>query len=256
MLDGIREHEIKYVNGIWTRRIGSIYLPDGPSFDYTYDDPSRWTDQLTKYIADTKEFWLRHYQPKEPDVIIDVGAGRGEDTFTFSRAVGEAGRVIAIEAHPLSFAMLKNFCRLNHLTNVIPLHLALMDKAGTVHILEGPSTWQENAVHFHGDSGVPVPADTLDAVCDRLGIDQVDFLKMNIEGAERFALRGIERVITKIGQICVACHDFRADLGHGEQFRTRNFVEQFLTGQGFTVVSRPDDPRDYVRDHLFGLRDA
>jgi hypothetical protein len=37
-------------------------------------------------------------------------------------------------------------------------------------------------------------------------------------------------------------------------FNTRAFVEQFLIEHGFKPASRPDDPRDYVRDHIFGLR--
>ncbi|HEY2460768.1 MAG TPA: FkbM family methyltransferase, partial [Candidatus Acidoferrum sp.] len=85
-------------------------------------------------------------------------------------------------------------------------------------------------------------------------INQIDFLKMNIEGAERFALPGMESMIAHIRHICVACHDFRSNLGHGENFRTRAFVEEFLSNHGFTIVSRRDDPRDYVRDHVFGLR--
>jgi hypothetical protein len=43
-------------------------------------------------------------------------------------------------------------------------------------------------------------------------------------------------------------------MGHGEHFRTRNFVEQFLAEHGFRVASREEDPRDWVRDHIFGLR--
>ncbi|MFI5096536.1 MAG: FkbM family methyltransferase [Candidatus Acidiferrales bacterium] len=210
---------------------------------------------MDAYVSDAKDFWLQHYSPREGDVIVDVGAGRGEDTLTFSRAVGRTGRVIAIEAHPLSFAFLKSFCRLNRLANVTSLHLALMDKPGTVRIAESESSWMENAIECgEGSSGVPVQAVTFDSVCKEQGLKDIAFLKMNIEGAERYALPGMEPVLPRIRQICVACHDFRADMGHGEQFRTRAFVEQFLTAHGFRVASRWDDPRDYVRDHVFGLR--
>ena len=99
----------------------------------------------------------------------------------------------------------------------------------------------------------PVRADTLDAICRAEDLEEVDFLKMNIEGAERFALLGAESIIQRTKSICVACHDFRADYGEGEEFRTREFVKQFLIEHGFKVTTRQDDPRDYVRDHLFGL---
>jgi tRNA G46 methylase TrmB len=74
--------------------------------------------------------------PQRGDVVIDVGAGRGEDTLTFSRAVGRTGRVIAIEAHPLSFKILQRFCLLNELSNVTLLPFVLLDKPGTVRLVE------------------------------------------------------------------------------------------------------------------------
>jgi FkbM family methyltransferase len=247
--------EIKYKDGLWTRRVGSDFFPDSLRFEYSYADFDSWKRQMERYAFDTKEYWLQHYRPKEGDVIIDVGAGRGEDTVTFSRAIGETGRVIAIEAHPLSFAILRNFCRLNRLTNVTPLHLALMDKPGTVRIAESESSWLENAVEYgEGSSEVQVQAGTLNDVCEQNGLKDIAFLKMNIEGAECYALLGMEPVIPRIRQICVACHDFRCDRGDGEQFRTRAFVEQFLIERGFTLASRPDDARVGIRDHVFGLR--
>ena len=130
-----------------------------------------------------------------------------------------------------------------------------MDKPGTVRIVESESSWLENAIECgEGSSGVQVQAGTLKEIYEEYGIKDIAFLKMNIEGAERDALPGMEPVIQQIRQICVACHDFRSDRGDGEQFRTRAFVEQFLTAHGFTIASRPDDPRIGIRDHIFGLR--
>lgn len=247
--------DIDYIDGMWTRRVGLDFFPDGPRFDYTYADFESWKRQMEVYSSDTREYWLQHYRPEEGDVIVDVGAGRGEDTVAFSRGVGKTGRVIAIEAHPLSFAILKQFCALNQLANVTPLHVALMDKLGTVHVVESESSWMENIVTSDQDSsGVTVQARTLDDLCSKEGIRDIAFLKMNIEGAERSALLGMQTIMPRIRQICVACHDFRADNGQGDHFRTRSFVEQFLTEHGFTLASRSDDVRDYVRDHVFGLR--
>jgi FkbM family methyltransferase len=255
----LAEHDIRvaYIDGLWTRRVGPYFIPDGLKFDYLHSEFSTWKQQVEKYAKDTAEYWLRHYRPQEGDVIVDVGAGRGEDTLTFSRAVGEGGRVVAIEAHPLSFAVLENFCRLNRLSNVRAMHLALMNEPGVVRIAESESSWMENAIVVDDRlSGTQVRAYTLNEVYREQGLKKIDFLKMNIEGAERFALLGMESVMRHIDQICVACHDFRSNLGHGENFRTRAFVERFLTDHGFTLASRPDDPRDYVRDHVFGFRNA
>jgi FkbM family methyltransferase len=252
-----RDIEIKYIDGFWTRRVGHEFILDGPKYEYVFADLAAWRDPLEPYVADTKEYWLQHYAPQEGDVIVDVGAGRGEDTLTFSRAVGSTGRVIAIEAHPQSFAMLKSFCRLNKLSNVTTVNVALMDKPGSVKMAEPRSSWQENAITTDEKiSGVVVPAVTLDDLCLRHHIKNIAFLKMNIEGAERQALMGMRVTMQSIRQICIACHDFRAELGHGNEFRTRSFVEQALKQCGFTILSRQDDDRAYVRDHVFGLRAA
>lgn len=246
---------IAYDHGRWTRRIGAQLIPDGPQFYYSHQDFRKWKEQAEQYASETRDYWLRFYEPKEGDTIIDVGAGHGEDTFTFSRLVGKTGRVIAIEAHPLSFKALKNFCRLNHLDNVTPVHLALMDKPGEVRIIESEA-WTENRVTSNGEpaSSLTAPGGTLDVLCRDLAIQEISFLKMNIEGAEHFALVGAEETMPRMRHICVACHDFRADRGDGEQLRTRALVERVLTQAGFALCFRSDDKRDYVRDQVFGAR--
>lgn len=246
---------IVYINGMWTHRIGRHVFPDSRTFNYTSSSFLRWSRQWESHIADTADFWLRHYSPKEGDVVIDVGAGRGEDLISFSNSVGKTGRVLAIEADPESFTALSNFCQLNHLYNVTAIQAALMDKAGMVYITKSVSSWMENSISFAKEaSGTSVQAKTLDAIFENEGLRNIAFLKMNIEGAERFALVGMESTIGRVSQICVACHDFRGDRGEGDHFRTRAFVERFLTDRGFVLFSRREDPRDYVRDHVFGLK--
>jgi FkbM family methyltransferase len=248
------DFEVAYIDGLWTHRIGPQFFPDSAQFAYAGMDRSSWKGQTARQLADTQDFWLQYYKPKEGDVIVDVGAGRGEDTFSFSRGVGKTGKVFAIEAHPMSFSILTSFCRLNGLSNVTCLHTALMDKSGSVKIVESQS-WQENAVQEdQAGPGIQVPATTLDNICQNEEVSKINFLKMNIEGCERQALVGMKTAISRVDQICVACHDFRADLGHGEEFRTKAFVREFLESRGFRIASRSEDSRDYVRDHIFGLR--
>lgn len=243
-----------FYDGLWTHRVGGYYFPDGKDFVAYPHVFRKWPKQAEKYISNAEEMWFQHYQPREGDIVIDIGAGHGEDTLAFSKTVGKTGRVIAVEAHPVSYEILNRFCRLNKLSNTKPLQFALMDKPGTV-IMDEADIWEGNAVdQTRTTKGVTIPAKTLDDICRAEKIHDIDFLKMNIEGAECSALLGMSSMIHHIRTLCVACHDFRADMGHGEQFRTRTFVEKFLVENGFKVVSRPEDPRSYVRDHLFGIR--
>ena len=81
----------------------------------------------------------------------------------------------------------------------------MTNEAGTVSIVES-DTWSENAVQQrdvpHGDirPEAQVRADTLDAVCAAEGIAEITFLKMNIEGAERQALPGMDNTIGRVRQ--------------------------------------------------------
>jgi FkbM family methyltransferase len=241
-------------DGMWIRRVGPHYFPDPDLFTAEEKRWRRWPALAEKYVADADDYWFYRYKPKPGDVIVDVGAGRGEDVFAFSRAVGPEGRVWAIEPHPVSFDALRRFCSLNGLQNVATLNYACVSEPGDLHIETLPA-WESNYVRPGEPSGTShaVQGVRLDELCDREGIGHVDFLKMNIEGAERDALPGAAGLLERVGAVCIAAHDFRADRGEGEQFRTLAFVREFLTAAGFATETR-DDPRYYVPFHVHGTK--
>lgn len=239
-----------WYDGLWWHRSGSYRFPDGPRFRYFRDHFLRRREQAETMIRDAHEYWYHGGCPRRGETVIDVGAGRGEDVLAFSNTVGPEGRVLAIEAHPVTFALLKRFCIDNRLDNAVPIQMATLDGPGTV-TMGDADEWTENTV---GRAGYMVPADTLDAICRREAPGPIGLLKMNIEGAESPALRGAVEVLARTRLVAVACHDFRADRGHGETYRTRRDVQAFLASQGFTVTARASDSRDWVRDHVFGVR--
>ena len=96
-------------------------------------------------------------------------------------------------------------------------------------------------------------AHSLDEICKIHGLEHISFLKINIEGAERLAIGGMKYMIRRTNQVCIACHDFRAASGDGDEFRTRDAVIGFLRESGFTILTRDGDPRSYVRDHIHGI---
>ena len=201
-----------------------------------------------------EDFWYHLYKPQRGDVIVDVGAGRGEDVVFFSRDVGRRGRVIAFEPHPRTFAALTNVYK--RLNNVTCFSSACMDRSGEFQI-ETLKNWESNFVFEGGKTGTSHRIDgaSLDTVWRANTLPtKIAFLKMNIEGAERLALPGCGRVLQHTRHVCIAAHDFRADRGEGEHFRTLGFVKAFLREQGFKLVTRDNDPRPYVRHHVHGRR--
>jgi FkbM family methyltransferase len=240
---------------LWIHRVNSTFFPDDRKFCYYGSSFKAWAELPAGYFKDAEDYYLRHYQPRRGDVVFDIGAGRGEDTIAFSRAVGSTGRVVAIEAHPATYELLETFCRLNNLENTSLLNLAVMDKQGEISMVEADD-WRANAVAADDAPGnIKVAARTIDQICNELlDVKHIDFLKMNIEGAERYALVGMESMIGSTKALCIACHDFLADRGLDEHYRTKHFVEEFLVNQGFRIVSYPEDPRDFVRCHVFAFR--
>jgi FkbM family methyltransferase len=183
------------------------------------------------------------------DAVLDVGAGIGEELFLFSELVGPRGTVIAIEAHPRTYALLAQNCRRNQLANVVTLNVAVGDCDGTARISDG----EESTTRAVGATGIEVPATTLATVLREYAVVDVALLKMNIEGAEAGALRGLGAAVRSVRRAAVSCHDFLADAGaRGDDARTRSQVEAFWRDAGFRVASRPGRAGEpWIRDYVY-----
>jgi FkbM family methyltransferase len=203
--------------------------------------------------AEAREIFLHDYTPRPGDVVFDVGAGIGAETLLFSRLVGPAGRVVSIEAHPRTYGRLVDLCRANGLANVTPLQLAVSDHDGAAVISDAAHHARNTTVGDEG-GGIEVPARRLETVARELGITRIDLLKMNIEGAERAAIRGVGPLLERTGHVCIGCHDFLADGGGAEELRTKADVRGFLTDHGFAVTARDDAPEPWTRDYLYGVK--
>jgi FkbM family methyltransferase len=194
---------------------------------------------------------LYAYTPDHGDVVIDVGAGVGAETLLFSRFVGASGRVVSIEAHPRTYGRLVDLCNANGLANVTPLQVAAGESDGTVTISDLRNHLRNTTV-TDGPDGIEVPARRLETVASSLDITHIDLLKMNIEGAEVSALRGLGPLLAKTHHVCIACHDFLADEGGAETLRTKAAVRELLVRHGFDVRTRDDAPDPWTRDCVYG----
>lgn len=200
------------------------------------------------------DIFLWAYMPKTGETIVDIGAGVGCESAPFSNLVGPAGRVVAVEAHPKTYELLVTNIASNALHNVDPRNVAIVSEAGPVTITDLAARYEANTVMGPSGTGIPIPGTTLDALYESLGIDDVGLLKVNIEGAEIEALDGATDALRKTRNVCVSCHDFEADRTGREFLRTKSAVEATLKKAGFGITSRPDDPRPYVRDYVYGTR--
>lgn len=184
-----------------------------------------------RWVADN---WLWKYKPKQGDVIVDLGTGVGEEAVIFSPMIGPTGIMLAVEAHPTVFRCLQK--TVAGLSNVRPVNVAVGDRNGEIEIDEGASFLTGSVF----GKGRKVPMVTLDELTKDL--PRIDFLRTNIEGAERLMLSGMTEAVGKIRNLCISCHDF---IGRP----ARSEVIALLRHRGFEISRRPNTPApmcDYV----------
>lgn len=144
-----------------------------------------------------KNFYGRYFKADQESVIIDAGAHQG--TFTVSMASSaKVGHVIAIEPMSANLMFLKKNLRINNLENVTVIPKGLWSNSRKRTFYLGSSSAEYSILRDRKLTAlkiVEIEVDTLDNILEQHGVNKVDFIKMNIEGAEIEALKGARRTL-------------------------------------------------------------
>jgi FkbM family methyltransferase len=110
--------------------------------------------------------------------------------------------VLAFEPVSTNFDRLRASINLNHFGHVIQaLRVAVTDRAGSVKIVSHVNTLNSGSSHIWAEE--PGPAhEAIEEVCsvtidETLPADHIDFMKVDVEGAEYLAMRGAERLLKR-----------------------------------------------------------
>lgn len=170
-------------------------------FTYSFRDSVslRAYDDLRFDLGVSLRGFLMNYKPKKGDIIIDGGAHKGGLAIYLAKIVGINGRVLAFEPDPLNFKRLVKNIKLNKLNNVIALNKGLWNENTFLSFHRSIST---RSSLFYGNNAdkktaYKVPVVKLDDEVKRLNIDKVDFIKMDIEGAEIKAVMGTKKILER-----------------------------------------------------------
>jgi FkbM family methyltransferase len=171
--------------------------------------------------------------------VLDVGANLGIYTILAAMRVGPAGAVHAFEPVPAVFACLERSIRLSGLGQVRLNQAAVSDRAGTVPMYLGVG--KDSDIHSLAPSDrrpdrVDVTTLTLDDYVREHRIDQVQVMKIDVEGAELPALRGATGLLARddapIIQAELADDNFQA-FGYSSPD-----LKRFLADLGYTAFKR------------------
>jgi FkbM family methyltransferase len=173
--------------------------------------------------------------PNTVRAIIDCGANIGITALYFASRYPNA-KIYCVEPHPENFAILKQNVQFQ--SRIIPIHAAVVAQPNTsVRLSVDEPAWG-NKLSQKGE-GIDVPAITVSEICEKYGLQDIDLLKVDIEGAEEamFADAGfLSRVKAGIIEL------------HGQYSKQR--FDKDLTKWGF--VSFPPEPEKGLKMLTFG----
>jgi FkbM family methyltransferase len=156
-------------------------------------------------------YFLGHFDPygilflkknlKEGDVFVDAGANVGSYTLIAAKQTGKTGRVFAFEPAGEIYNRLCENVSLNKYGSIQTEKKALYDKNTTLDLfLANKMNLGMSSIYHHDtESGMTerVEAIKLDDYIDSQNINCIDLIKIDIEGSEIFALRGMKKILEK-----------------------------------------------------------
>ena len=129
------------------------------------------------------------------DIVLDCGSFTGDTTRDFL----DLGASVIVAIDPAESAMRelrKMFAPEIAKGSVIPEQVAVFDHAGEMELTEHDNP-AANSLIYEGTRKVMVPVTTIDALVAKLNLSRVDLIKLDIEGAERWALKGAAGTIKR-----------------------------------------------------------
>ena len=138
---------------------------------------------------------------KSGDSVIDVGANLGFFTLPLSRFVGDKGRVFSFEPEPENFRALEKNILINKLQNVTLENLAISNENGTTKLFisedHGAHTIFEQTSHKVTGKSIDTHTIRLDDYFLEKSIDEISFIKIDVEGVEFEVLKGMKNLLEK-----------------------------------------------------------
>lgn len=150
-------------------------------------------------IYEEGTLWCFQKLIKKGDIIFDVGANIGLTSIYAGILTGRHGKVFSFEPLPSTFNILKENIKLNNLRNIYPINSALSNINGSGFIYENLQINRGAASMYGNDNskGIPISILTLDDFVVNNQITNIDFMKIDIEGAELSMLKGSMKTLVE-----------------------------------------------------------
>lgn len=227
---------------------------------------------LEAYLATPngcEEQLQRLFRPSDRLVIFDVGACEGEDSIRYSRLYPDA-HVFAFEPLSANQALVRRNFATHSSGRCELVPCALSDQTGTavLHVSSGAPEEKFFGEHWNygnksssllppravGATWLPwlqfkqtetIQTDTLDRFCAHRGIERVDFIHMDVQGAEWLVLQGAQAMLPRIRALWMEVAS--SELYRGQKLGRE--IQSFMHSRGFAVMH--EDMRGMEGDQLY-----
>ena len=202
------------------RKMGLKFIKsENSGFEYLLKD-KRYENQVLKLfghpfnVSDGKTFYYSHREvfideiyKFESDVknprIIDCGSNYGTSIIYFKQLYPGA-KIVGVEADPSLFSILNKNINQFNFKNVSLLNKAVSTEGGPIRFFKEGA--DGGRIHRNSEAKATCQVDTV-SLDDLIGDEPVDFLKMDIEGAETGVICSAQK-LGRVGQLFIEYHSF------------------------------------------------
>jgi len=213
--------------GQWSKKIAIYSVNNAAKFKVRVGT----SDKIIIWEVWKNKDYTTHFDIAPKDIVVDIGAHIGAfSVYAAKKAI--KGRVYAFEAYKKNYDLLVQNIALNKLININLFNVAISDKVGAEKFfieeknVGGSSLYKK----LYSKHSVDVPTLSLKEFFIKNKIKKIDFLKMDVEGAEyKIILNSPPEILRKINKIVMEFHE---NISTGHNYRE---LKDYLERAGFHV---------------------
>ena len=191
--------------------------------------------------------------------VIDIGANVGYYSALTSDAVGPEGIVLAIEPDPESFKYLLKTIHASKFKNIRPFLKAASDHNNILPLFISKDNRGDNRLYKTKQKRNSINVETIrvDELIIENEIDQIDLIKIDVQGYEPKVIRGMQKIITSSNKITLLTEFWPQgiiDAGENpkdflETLRNLDFSLYELNKQGKLILLRKEDDAHLIHKY-------
>jgi FkbM family methyltransferase len=146
--------------------------------------------------------FLDHIKLEDHDVVLDVGANIGWYSLVLGKHAPSSVSLYAFEPDPLNFQLLSDNVSVNQAQNITCVPKAVSDSSTTktLYLYPSKNRGRHSLLPINEGEQVEVTTTTIDAFVEqqKIEVDRIKFMKIDVEGYEYFVLNGAHHVLSHI----------------------------------------------------------